>query len=64
MEAQKQIKDLVPNLGEYFDLVLLFEKNLPLHELFVYEPMTNFPEVFASTPNQIRYLKYLYFGPI
>ena len=42
-----------PNFGEYFDLVLLFKKKLPLHELFVYEPMMNFPEVFASTPNQI-----------
>ena len=41
------------NFGKYFDLVLLFKKNSPLRELFVYEPMTNFPEVFASTPNRI-----------
>ena len=30
---------------------------MPLHELFVNEPMTNFPEVFAST--QIEYLTFL-----
>ena len=51
MAAQKQIKDFVLNLGEYFDLISLFKKTLPLRELFVYEPMTNFPEVFVSTPN-------------
>ena len=28
-------------------------KKFGLRELFVYEPMTNFPEVFASTPKQI-----------
>ena len=43
----------LPNFGEYFNLVLLFEKNSPLRELFVYEPMTNLPEVFTSTPNRI-----------
>ena len=42
-----------PNFSEYFDLVLLFKKNLPLRELFVNEPMTNCPEVFTSTPNRI-----------
>ena len=35
------LKDwLIPNFGEYFDLVLPFEKILPLLELFVHEPMS------------------------
>ena len=44
---------LQPNFSEYFNQVSLFEKNLLLSELFVFEPMTNFPKVFASTQNPI-----------
>ena len=45
------------NFGEYFDLVLLFEKNLPLRELFMYEPMMNFLK-YLLRPG----MEHLYFG--
>ena len=48
-----QIIFLTSRLDEKLDLASLFEINLPLRQLFMYEPIKKDPELFDSTPSRI-----------
>ena len=43
--------------GEKFDLASLFQKNSPLHQLLVYEPIKKNPELFDLTSGRNQYFR-------
>ena len=47
---------LAPNIGEYFDLVSLFVKNLTICKLFVYKPMKKLPHSIRFDPKFNTYI--------